>query len=51
MRFMIIFAGFMATLTSTSPNALADHSPKKMMRNMNAFSQLGETGKLGPFKI
>ena len=51
MRFMIIFAGFVAILTSTSPVALADHSPKKMIRNMNAFSKLGETGKLGPFSI
>lgn len=31
--------------------ALADHSPKKMMRNMQAYAQLGETGKLGPFDV
>ena len=31
--------------------AFADHPPKKMMRNFKAFSQLGETGRLGPFKV
>ena len=31
--------------------ALADHTPRKMMRNMKAFSQLGQTGRLGPFTV
>ena len=31
--------------------AMADHSPKKMMRNMKAYGQLGQTGKLGPFQV
>jgi len=30
---------------------MADHSPKKMMRNMKAFGKLGQTGKLGPFQV
>ena len=29
----------------------ADHTPKKMMRNFVAFSMLGQTGKLGQFKV
>ena len=32
-------------------NSFADHSPKKMMQNMKAFSQLSTTGKLGPFDV
>ena len=31
--------------------AMADHTPKKMMRNMKAYSQLGQTGQLGPFSV
>ena len=31
--------------------AFADHTPKKMMRNMKAFSQLGQTGQLGPYIV
>ncbi len=31
--------------------AMADHSPKKMMRNMKAYGKLGQTGKLGPFQV
>ena len=38
-------------LLTFSNLALADHTPKKMMRNMKAFSQLGQTGRLGPFKV
>ena len=30
---------------------MADHSPKKMMRNMKAYGKLGQTGKLGPFQV
>ena len=33
------------------PMASADHSPKKMMRNMKAYSQLGMSGKLGPYDV
>ena len=29
--------------------AFADHSPKKMMRNMKAYSKLFVTKKLGPY--
>lgn len=31
--------------------SLADHSPKKMMRNVKSFTQLSITGKLGPFDV
>ena len=30
---------------------MADHSPKKMMRNIKGYGQLGQTGKLGPFQV
>ena len=30
---------------------MADHSPKKMMRNMKGYGQLGQTGKLGSFQV
>lgn len=39
------------TILLASSFAVADHSPKKMMRNMKAYSQLGATGKLGPFDV
>ena len=48
---MKLSASILVAFAATSTVALADHSPKKMMRHMNAFSQLGETGKLGPFSI
>ena len=32
-------------------SAIADHSPKKMMRNMKAYGKLGQTGKFGPFQV
>ena len=41
-----IFLGIL-TLVFFANNSFADHSPKKMMRNMKAFSQLSTTGKLG----
>jgi hypothetical protein len=31
--------------------AFADHSPKKMMRNMKAYSKLSVTKKLGPYDV
>ena len=45
------FLSFALALLIFSNLALADHTPKKMMRNMKAFSQLGQTGRLGPFKV
>ena len=38
------FVGRGLLLSRTTP-------PGKMMRNFKAFSQLGETGQLGPFKV
>ena len=32
-------------------SALADHPPKRLLRNFLAFSALGETGKLGKFDV
>jgi CubicO group peptidase (beta-lactamase class C family) len=46
----IIFLGIL-TLVFFANNSFADHSPKKMMRNMKAFSQLSTTGKLGPADV
>ena len=31
--------------------AFADHSPKKMMCNMKAYSKLSVTKKLGPYDV
>ena len=31
--------------------AMADHPPKRLLRNFMAFSELGETGKLGKFDV
>ncbi|MGB1999071.1 MAG: hypothetical protein ACPHS7_06465, partial [Candidatus Puniceispirillaceae bacterium] len=31
--------------------AMADHPPKRLLRNFMAFSALGETGKLGKFDV
>ena len=45
-----ILFGIIALIVSTN-QTFADHSPKKMMRNMKAFSQLSVTGKLGPFDV
>ena len=42
---VLIALSFFAT------QSFADHSPKKMMRNIKAFSQLSVTGKLGPFDV
>ena len=50
MKKFSLFSSMLALLIL--PNlSLADHTPKKMMRNMKAFSQLGETGQLGPFTV
>ena len=32
-------------------SAVADHPPKRLLRNFLAFSALGETGKLGKFDV
>ena len=45
-----ILFGIIALVVSTN-QTFADHSTKKMMRNMKAFSQLSVTGKLGPFDV
>ena len=45
-----ILFGIFVLVVSTN-QTFADHSPKKMMRNMKAFSQLSVTGKLGPFDV
>ena len=39
------------TLSLFAIEAFADHSPKKMMRNVKAYAQLSVTGKLGPFDV
>ena len=48
---MKLSASILVAFAATSTVALADHSLKKMMLKMNAFSQLGDTKKLGPFSI
>ena len=32
-------------------SAMADHPPKRLLRNFMAFVALGETGKLGKFDV
>lgn len=34
-----------------SATAFADHPPKRMLKNMDAYSNLGMTGMLGPFTV
>ena len=48
---LVIFCVFLATNIFISNLAISDHPPKKLMRNFNAYAQLGETGQLGPFKV
>lgn len=50
MKFIYILVSAFALLLLPA-TAMADHSPKKMMRNMKAHSELGETGQLGPFLV
>ena len=46
----IILLAIMA-VAICSHQSLADHPPEKMMRNIDAFSQLSVTGKLGSFDV
>jgi CubicO group peptidase (beta-lactamase class C family) len=39
------------TLIFTTSFAFADHSPKKMMRFMKAYSKLSVSKKLGPYEV
>ena len=51
---MMKFTNFIGLLTLSlilSAPIFADHSPNKLMRNMIAYSQLGNTGKLGTFYV
>jgi len=48
---LVIFCVFLATNIFISNLAISDHPPKKLMRNFNAYAQLGETGQLGPFRV
>ena len=41
---------FICAIMSNAP-VLADHPPKKMLRNMDGYSYLGMTGMLGPFRV
>ena len=50
MKYCFIFFTIFALISSTSL-AFADHSPKKMMRNMKAYSKLSVTKKLGPYDV
>ena len=43
--------GSLILFTILSSSLFADHSPNKLMRNMNAYGQLGITGKLGKFDV
>ena len=49
--FALFISVLLPAISLVNPIALADHPPGKMMRNFKAFSQLGETGQLGPFKV
>ena len=50
MKYCFISFTIFALISSTSL-AFADHSPKKMMRYMKAYSKLSITKKLGPYDI
>ena len=49
MKKIILSLAFISSAFIVS-EASADHSPKKMMRNI-AYSQLSVIGKLGPFNV
>ena len=50
MKYCFISFTIFALILSTSL-AFADHSPRKMMRYMKAYSKLSITKKLGPYDI
>ena len=50
MKKIILSLAFFSSVFIVS-EAFADHSPKKMMRNIKAYSQLSVIGKLGPFNV
>ena len=48
----LLFFGLLISSISMLPfAAMADHPPKRLLRNFMAFSALGETGKLGKFDV
>ena len=48
----LLFFGLLISSISMLPFvAMADHPPKRLLRNFMAFSELGETGKLGKFDV
>ena len=50
MKYIILSLAFLSSVVIAS-EVFADHSPKKMMRNIKAYSQLSVIGKLGPFNV
>ena len=48
-RFVLSLMIFSISMLSLS--AVADHPPKRLLRNFMAFSELGKTGKLGKFDV
>jgi CubicO group peptidase (beta-lactamase class C family) len=50
MKIRLMFLSFSVVMLTT-PFAFADHGPKKLLRHMKIWSQLGVTGQLGPYKI
>ena len=50
MKNIILSLAFLSSVVIAS-EVYADHSPKKMMRNIKAYSQLSVIGKLGPFNV
>ena len=48
----LLFFGLLISSISLLPfAAMADHPPKRLLRNFMAFGELGETGKLGKFDV
>ena len=48
----LLFFGLLISSISMLPfAAIADHPPKRLLRNFMAFGELGETGKLGKFDV
>ena len=45
------FIGVLTLSLILSKPIYGDHPPNKLMRNMSAYSQLGNTGKLGKFDV
>ena len=48
----LLFFGLLISSISMLPfSAMADHPPKRLLRNFMAFSELGKTGELGEFDV